>query len=483
MKYTIKCLLSLMLILSLNACQNTAKKSSEIKEVNKLLTTITVDALKSNDFPQAQRSINALIISNDDAAWKFIQSAIISLPKELAIETVENALQSVTVNKSSHQLFSLAKIFIAYKNTEAALSTINKAIALDKNNIPAIYWRARLHTIMKNYDKAEVDFKHITKKKPENEEYTGQYASFLQETKQYSRAQTVLAKHKPTPDNIFKRIIFALQSNNNELANSLYPTLKNSETENESMNHKYFLTAEAAYWLKKYPDSEKYYKKISGGDHYLDARDMLSSILFDDKRFDESIEILHQLQNAEQKYAIKAYRLESQIYNSQGQKDEAVLTLTRSLELIPNNPTLLYDRAMLYESQNQINKAEIDLKQIIKDDPENFDALNALGYSLADHDIKLDEAYEYIKRAIELSPNDPAIIDSLGWVQYKLGKYEQAEDNFNKAIQSNINDSELYIHLYKTLLKLDKQQKAEELLLKAKNLFPDNQKILMMNSE
>ena len=467
-----------MLILNLTACQNTPKKSNELKEVNELLTKITVDAIKNNNFLQAQRSINALILSNDDDVWKFIQSAIISLPKELSLEIVGSALQIDTVNQSSHQLFSLSKIFIAYKNTDAALSTINSSIALDKNNIPASYWRARLHTIMKNYDKAEIDFKYITKKEPTNEEYAAQYASFLQETKQYGKAQNVLAKLPVTHESLFKRIIFALQSNDNVLANNLYPNLKNLETDITSMNRKYFLTGEAAYWLKNYPESEENYRKVSGGDDYLDARDMLSLILFNEKRYDDSIEILHQLQNAEEKYAIKAYRLESQIYNSQDNKEEAILTLTRSLNLIPNNPTLLYDRAMLYESIKQIDNVEKDLKQVIKDNPENFEALNALGYTLADNDLKLDEAYDYIKRAIELSPNDPAIIDSLGWVQYKLGKYVEAEINFNKAIESNISDSELYIHLYKTLIKLDKNQKAKELLLEAKNLFPNNQKIL-----
>jgi tetratricopeptide (TPR) repeat protein len=481
MNYIINILLTLALIIGLSACQNTPKKSketNEINEVNKLLTNITIDALKNNDYPQAKRSINALILSNDDRVWKFIQSAIISLPKELALEIVHTALQTDTVNSSSSQLFSIAKIFISYKNTKAALSTINKSIALDKNNILAKYWRARLYSIMKNYKAAEEDFKYITNNEPDNEEYAAQYASFLQETKQYGKAQNVLAKLPVTHESLFKRIIFALQSNDNVLANSLYPKLKNLETDIVSMNRKYFLTGEAAYWLKNYPESEENYRKVSGGDDYLDARDMLSLILFNEKRYDDSIEILHQLQNAEEKYAIKAYRLESQIYNTQGQSEEAISTLNRSLKIIPNNPILLYDRAMLFESQNQIDKAEKDLKLVIKDNPKNFEALNALGYTLADNDVKLDEAYEYIKKAIELSPDDPAIIDSLGWVQYKLGKYAEAEINFNKAIKSNINDSELYIHQFKTLMKLNKEQDAQELLKKAEILFPENQKII-----
>jgi len=470
-------LLIIFTLITLTACQQAPKKTTKANEVNKLLTTITIDALKNSDYQQAQRSITALIFSNDDKAWKFVQSAIISLPKELAMEIVESALKNENVNNSSSQLFGLSKIFISYKKTELALTTINKSIKLDKNNLQARYWRARLHTIMKNYESAENDFLYVTKKEPKNEDYSGQYASFLQETKQFDKAQAVLSKHLATPDGLFKRIIFALQNNDEQTANSIYPQFKNLDVDSESHNHKNFLTAEAAYWLENFMESEVYYRKVSGGDHYLDARDMLSLILFEDKRYDDSIEILHQLQNAEEKYAIKAYRLESQINKQQGMPDLAIQTLSRSLKLLPNNPALLYDRAMLYESQNKLDKVEKDLLQVIKDDPNNFEALNALGYSLADHDLKLDKAYEYIKKAIELSPDSAAIIDSLGWVQYKLGLYKEAELNFNKAIKTDIKDPELYIHLYKTLLKLKKDQDAQQLMSDAKKLFSENSKI------
>lgn len=478
-----KFLFLLTIFLALSACQQSPIKNNEVTEVNKILTNITIEALKNNDFAQAQRSINALILSNDNNSWKFIQSALISLPKDLAMEIVDSSLKYSTVNNSSMQLFSIAKIYISYKDTDKALSTINKAIALDKKNVSAKFWRARLYTVLKQYDNAEMDFKYITKKEPKNENFSGQYASFLQETNQFDKAQNILATHKVTPDGLFKRIIFALQSKNTDLAKSIYPQLKNIDVIDELNNHKYYLTAEAAYWLKDYSESEEHYRKVIGGDNYLDARDMLSHILYDDKRYDDCIEILHQLQNAEQKYAVKAYILESQIYKSQGLIDDAIATLTRSLQLIPNNSILLYDRAMLFESQDKIDKVEIDLKQIIKNDPNNFEALNALGYSLADHDVKLDEAYEYIKKAIEMSPDDPAIIDSLGWVQYKVGEYAKAEANFNKAIDSQIKDPELYIHQYKTYLKLNKLEAAKELLLKAKDLFPDNENILKILQE
>ena len=477
---------TLLLLLSLTACQQLPKSTSsvsgqdtsdQVAEMNVILTSITMDALKNQDYQQASRSIKAMILNDDKNSWGFIQSAVVSLPEATAIELINSTLNSFTVSNSPTQLFGISKILISFKKTEPALETINRSIELDPNNVDARYWRARLLTVMKEYEKAEKDFKFVLAKEPDNETYSGQYATFLQETKQFDKAQKILAQHKQTPDSLFKRIIFALQNEDRQTANELYQKLKALEVEEKAQNHKNFLTAESAYWLEKFTDSEQFYRQVTGGDHYLDARDMLSMILFDNQQYDDAIEVLHQLQNAEEKYAIKAYRLEAQIYHQQGDTDAALLTLSRSLEILPNNPELLYDRAMLYEQEGKMSQVEKDLLQIIKDDPKNYEALNALGYSLADHDLQLEKAHEYITRALKLSPENAAIIDSLGWVQYKLGQYQQAEASFQKALTMDIEDLELYIHLYKTLLKLNKREQAQQILNEAKTHFPDNEKL------
>jgi tetratricopeptide (TPR) repeat protein len=477
MKKELLIFITITSLILLSACQQSPKNNTDINEVNALLRNIAIEALKNQEYAQAQRSINALILNNQDGSWDFIQSAIIGMPKELAFAIIDNALKNETVQSSSQQLFALSKIYISFKETDLALATINKAIELDKNNLDARYWRARLLSIMKKYDEAEIDFKYITKKAPENEDYSSQYASYLQETKQFQKAQAILATHKKTPDLLFKRIIFALQNKDEDTAKSVYETLKNLQVDDAVKNHKNFMTADAAYWLEKFDDSEKFYRQVLGGKHYLDAREMLTNILVEKKRYDEAKEILHQLENAEEKYAVKAYRLEAQIDKEQKDDAAAIETLTNSLKILPNNPTLLYDRAMMYESIDQMDKAEADLLQIIKDDPKNFEAYNALGYSLADHDMQLEKAYEYVKKANLLSPDNAAIIDSLGWAEYKLGKYTEAEAHFKKALGMSIKDPELYIHLYKTLLKLDKADEAQAVIKKANDLFPDNEKI------
>lgn len=472
-----KFILLLLIFIGLTACQPNNKKQADTSEVNTLLTNITIDALKEHNFVQAQRSITALILSGDEKAWAFIQSALVSMPEDKSIQVIEAALKQSKVQHSSTHLFALAKVYISFKKTDEALKLINKSVSLDKNNLQARYWRARLLSILKDYTGAEKDFQYITQKDPDNEDYSSQYAAFFQETQQPQKAQEILSKQKATPDNLFKRIIFALQNKDEKTANAIYPKLKNLSVSDEQQNHLNFLIAESAYWLKNIKESEAYYNKVSGGDHYLDAREMLSLIYFDQKKYDESVEILHQLENAEQSYAVKAYRLESQIAQKQGDAKDAIEVLSLSLDIIPNNPELLYDRAMLYESVDNMKKAEKDLLKIIKTNPDNFEALNALGYSLADHDMKLDKAYEYVQKAIEIDPENAAIMDSVGWVQYKLGKYDEAEINFKKALKTDIKDPELYIHLYKTLLKLDKNKEAKDLIIKAKELFPEYEKL------
>ena len=300
--------ITLTSLILLSACQQAPRKNTDIIEVNDLLRNITIEALKNQEYAQAQRSINALILNNQDDSWAFIQSAIIGMPKEMAFAIIDNALKNKTVQNSSQQMFALSKIYISYKQTDLALATINKAIELDKNNLDARYWRARLLSIMKRYPEAEIDFKYITKKAPDNEEYSGQYASYLQETKQFKQAQNILAKHKATPDLLFKRIIFALQNKDDATANKVYETLKNLQVDDDQKNHKNFMTADAAYWTENFDDAVKFYRQVLGGIHYLDARAMLSNLLVDSKRFDEAKEILHQLENAEEKYAVKAYR-------------------------------------------------------------------------------------------------------------------------------------------------------------------------------
>ena len=133
--------------------------------------------------------------------------------------------------------------------------------------------------------------------------------------------------------------------------------------------------------------------------------------------FDHLRERLPEL--SEQLYAIEAEKL-----TNANHLGEAMQLLNRALEEFPGSTSLLYSRSMLGERQGNMQMAEDDLRKIIEQNPDNATALNALGYILANRTDRYSEAEELIARALILNPEEPAMLDSMGWVKYKLGPPE-----------------------------------------------------------
>jgi len=142
--------------------------------------------------------------------------------------------------------------------------------------------------------------------------------------------------------------------------------------------------------------------------------------------------------------------------------------LDQALRYQPENTDLLYARGLLHERHGNLAAMEKDLLAIIAIDPDNATALNALGYSLADHNIKLAE---------QLEPENPAIIDSMGWLKYRLGQYDEAEKLLRKALKLSGNDPEIYLHLIQTLKARGHGREAAALLKQARSTFPQHDKL------
>jgi Flp pilus assembly protein TadD len=128
----------------------------------------------------------------------------------------------------------------------------------------------------------------------------------------------------------------------------------------------------------------------------------------------------------------------------------AAKVLDAGLVDLPKDSNLLYARAMLREQQGELEQMEADLRDILTRDPQNATALNALGYTLADHTDRLDEALSLISEALELQPGEPAILDSMGWVLFRLGRYEEAVGYLRQAYQQ-FPDPEVAAHLGEVL--------------------------------
>jgi tetratricopeptide (TPR) repeat protein len=170
---------------------------------------------------------------------------------------------------------------------------------------------------------------------------------------------------------------------------------------------------------------------------------------------------------------LDAYQLESGLRQKHEQWDAALQVLDRGLAVFEGETALLYARALLFERLDRVAEAEADLRAVLEQDSDAPDALNALGYTLADRTERYDEAFALIERAYKLSPDNPAIIDSMGWVLFRMGKREEALPHLRRAFELQ-RDAEVAAHLGEALWLSDEQDEARSIWRLGEELDPNN---------
>lgn len=204
------------------------------------------------------------------------------------------------------------------------------------------------------------------------------------------------------------------------------------------------------------------YAQVGPGNDYLPAQLRQADILMSNGRTDEAEKRLAAARDAEPDYAIQLYLIQAETLSANNQGERAWKLLQQALLQYPDDLNLLYTRAMQAEKRNDLAQMEKDLRLIIKRDPDNAMALNALGYTLSDRTTRYDEAKALIEQAHKLNPEDPAVLDSLGWVNYRLGNLDEAERLLRQALE-RFPDQEVAAHLGEVLWANGKQREARQI--------------------
>ena len=216
------------------------------------------------------------------------------------------------------------------------------------------------------------------------------------------------------------------------------------------------------------------FENVNAGNEYLPARLMQSELLFELDRHAEASRLLQEARDEQPDYAIQLYLMEIEALSAQQRVEQAWQLTERALKQFPEDLNLLYTRAILAEKRGDLEQLERDLRFIIDRDPENAMAMNALGYTLADRTDRHEEARELIEQAHQLNPDDPAILDSLGWVHYRLGNLEEAETQLRKAYE-RFPDHEVAAHLGEVLWVSGQQKEARTVWREAQKADPDSE--------
>ncbi len=199
----------------------------------------------------------------------------------------------------------------------------------------------------------------------------------------------------------------------------------------------------------RWTDAERWYRGVNVSPERERAQLRLPIMLLKQNRWDEALNQLHALQkneDADGEYIRDSYLIEADLWAKQDKDLQAMKALQRGLAIFEGDPLLLYGRAMQHASQNRVDAALADLKKIIDDNNQNAEALNAYGYTLAQHKKQYAQALPFIEKALKLRPGSASAMDSLGWVKLMQRKYDDAQHWLEKA-WSKSKDAEIAAHL------------------------------------
>ncbi|UTD54164.1 tetratricopeptide repeat protein [Halomonas sp. MS1] len=230
-------------------------------------------------------------------------------------------------------------------------------------------------------------------------------------------------------------------------------------------NTAYFLLGAIAQSQGEVDNALLYYRQVQDGNEFLPARAAAARMLIENDRLLDARAMLRVERMRHDDYFGELVMLEIQLLDEFNLQEEAMALLDRELARTPDDTSLLYLRAMRAWEMGDLEAMERDLRQILHTEPNNADALNALGYTLADLNLqgRLEEARDLIERAYEADPSNPAILDSMGWVYFRLGQPDNALAWLESAY-AQVPDQEIAAHLAEVLHALGRSEEARQLI-------------------
>lgn len=290
----------------------------------------------------------------------------------------------------------------------------------------------------------------------------------------YAEAERLLAAGPQDEQTIAQRAALLAQAEDKAGLARLYGELKADAARPDPGRR--LLLGRMAEFLERHAEALDWYEGVPGGPQRWQARLRSANVLHELDRKREAYDRLRAIQSdaaAEEEVRRDAYLLEAALYQKDGETAAEMDAYARGLAAFPDEPEILYARALSYERQDDIPRAEADLRRILVIDPDNVAALNALGYTLADRTTRYQEALELIDRARAAEPESGAIVDSYGWVLYRLGRHKEALVELRRALTLQ-KDPEIAAHLAEVLWVSGQREEAMKYFEMARKLDPEN---------
>ena len=373
--------------------------------------------------------------------------------------------------------FAMAHLLVRGGDLEKALVSADEALKQRPEWEEAALFKARILLSQKEPQKARAFYESFLGDNRGANNVRLNYARFLVDQKEWQKA---LAEFKRVTDNapddadtVYAVGLLSLQTNNLEDADTYLKQALNLRPQNDQAR---LYLGQVAEQRKLHDEAVHWYLEVREGEYYFEAQARLGVALAKQGDLARARRHLEDIKSQNDPQRVQVALAQEQILREAKQFNEALVVLNAAIQTVPGDKDLLYARALMAEKLHMLEVTEHDLREILKKDPKNVNALNALGYTLTDRTNRYDEAHELLQQAMELKPDDAFIMDSMGWLQYRRGNSAEAVKYLRRALDIR-NDAEIAAHLGEVLWVTGDRHEAESVWNRALRETPDSESL------
>jgi tetratricopeptide (TPR) repeat protein len=430
-------------------------------------------ALDRGDAGEAGRQLQRLIATGDKDAWRQFGRVLVGARDQAQAARLLETLAIPARLPGDPQAWLAMSELGDKLGRHAYASRIAGAAVQRFHSADTYAWAAQLKAHSGDRAGAAVLLQKALAKAPKNAALRLAYAGLLSQQGDAPGAARVLQQGPQNADSFALRVALAAQAHDNRALASLYRQLQQAPP--DVRTHSIYLLGQLAETLHHEPEALAWYAQVADDDPHAFDADLRSAVLLQlQGKSADAHQLLEQMQldYLDQPAQLRqAYQADAEIYLREQKYAQAEAAFGRALQVMPDDPGLLYGRGLAYAQAGQIDQAVQDFKRLLKIKPGDVDASNALGFTLADANRDLPEAEQLIARARAAKPNDPAIADSWGWLQYRLGHLDQAEAALRGAWLAS-KDADVGVHLGEVLWRQGHRQDAQRIFDQVRSLSP-----------
>ncbi|MCG8413105.1 MAG: tetratricopeptide repeat protein [Pseudomonadales bacterium] len=435
--------------------------------------------LETGNFDQALSHMARVIELGGEMDFSALAARTGQLDPATRADLIEN-LQRLTNEFTDQFSIRIALVQLLAQNGEfeTALTELDQLFELTESTPNLVLLQAQILQRLEDSNGADRALRNGLRDFPNDKNLRLTYARFLIQNEDFTGAQdqfAILIEQDPQDwETLFSMGLLDIEMENYESAANRFGRLVAVDQRADEANYYLGYINER---LERWPEAIGHYREVRiGTQNFLASQQLATRLSIGLGDLDSAHAHLSRLSRGQPRLEILFNTVESGALIQAGYGAEAKQLLDRALNKFPNETDLLFARVLYYDSIGDQAGSETDLRQIIRMQPDDSRALNHLGYMLADQTTRFDEALELLERAIAISPDDPAIIDSLGWVQYKLGRYEEALANLQRAF-AVFPDHEVASHVGEVLWMMGRQEEATQVWMDALEARPDSELI------